>query len=162
MISKRFDKSIESDEYYRFSKLSKEKKKIERISERKILDLGIGDPNTYPPINVREEIKNSIDDSESHGYSDNGILELRYKISNYLGVDYKCVTHTMGTKEALSILGLMYIDKNDYIITTNPGYNILSNMCKWLGGKVYNLPLKEELNYEIDLDRITKSILRKS
>lgn len=162
MISKRFDKSIDGDEYYRFSKLSKEKKKVERISERKILDLGIGDPNTYPPISVIEEIKNSMDDSEVHGYSDNGILEFRYKVSNYLGVDYKCVTHTMGIKEALCILGLIFIDKNDYIIITNPGYNILSNMCKWLGGKVYYLPLKEELNYEVDFDKIPRSILRKT
>ena len=162
MISKRFDKSIEGDEYYRFSKLTKEKKKVERISERKILDLGVGDPNTYPPINVIEEIKKSMDDSDSHGYSDNGILEFRYKVSNYLGVSYKCVTHTMGTKEALCILGLMYIDKNDYILTTNPGYTVLANMCKWLGGRVYNIPLKEENNYEINFNKIPKRILKKT
>lgn len=162
MISKRFDKSIESDEYYRFSKLTKEKNKIAKLSERKILDLGIGDPNTYPPSSVIEEIKRSMNEHDSHGYSDNGIIEFRYKISNYLGVNYKCVTHTMGTKEALCILALMFIDKNDYIVSTNPGYNVLSNMSKWLGGKVYHLPLKEELNYEIDLDKIPKKILRKT
>ena len=56
-IAKRFDKTIESDEYYRFSKLNNEKKKVEKISEEKILDLGIGDPNDYTPISVIEEIK---------------------------------------------------------------------------------------------------------
>lgn len=161
-ISKRFDKNIDSDEYYRFSKLSKEKKKVEKISENRILDLGIGDPNNYPPQIVIEEIKRSIDEENSHGYSDNGIIEFRYKVSNYLGVSYKCVNHTMGIKEALCILALMFIDKNDYLLITNPGYNVLENMTRWLGGKIYHLPLKEENNFEIDLDHIPKSILRKT
>ena len=161
MIAKRFDKSIEEDEYYRFSKLTKEKNKIAKISERKILDLGIGDPSTFPPYEVLEEIKKSMNIEESHGYSDNGIIDFRYKVANHIGVDYKCINHTMGTKEALCIIALMYINKNDYLITLNPGYNVLSNMCKWLNGKVYNLALKEENNYEVDFN-IPKNILKKT
>ena len=161
-LANRFDKSIETDEYYRFSRLNKEKNKVAKISKEKILDLGIGDPNDYPPRKVIDEIKESIELDSSHGYSDNGIIEFRYKISNYLGVSYKCVNHTMGTKEALCILALMFISKNDYIITTTPGYNILENMSKWLGGKTYYLPLLEETNYEINLDKIPKSILRRT
>ena len=106
-LAKRFDKSIETDEYYRFSKLTKEKNKIAKLSKEKILDLGVGDPNDFPSTSVISEIKRSLDDSESHGYSDNGIIEFRYKVSNYLGVNYNCVNHTMGTKEALCILGLL-------------------------------------------------------
>ena len=124
MIAKRFDKSIEEDEYYRFSKLTKEKNKIAKVSERKILDLGIGDPSTFPPYEVLEEIKKSMNIEESHGYSDNGIIDFRYKVANHIGVDYKCINHTMGTKEALCIIALMYINKNDYLITLNPGYNL--------------------------------------
>lgn len=161
-LSNRFDESILTDEYYRFSRLNKEKNKIKKISERKMLDLGIGDPNTSPSLEIINEIKNAMDEDDTHGYSDNGIIEFRYKVSNYLGVNYEKVTHTMGTKEALCILALMFIDKNDYIITTCPGYNILANMCKWLNGKVYYLPLKEENNFEVDFNEIPKSILRRT
>lgn len=161
-LSNRFDKSILTDEYYRFSKLTKEKNKIKKISERNILDLGVGDPNTTPSLEIINEIKKAMDKENTHGYSDNGIIEFRYKVSNYLGVNYEKVTHTMGTKEALCILGLMFIDKNDYLITTSPGYNILANMCKWLKGKVFYLPLREENNFEINFNEIPKSILRKT
>lgn len=161
-IAKRFDKSIETDEYYRFSKLTKEKNKISKISDEKILDLGIGDPNDFPPRKVIDEIKNSIENNDVHGYSDNGIIDFRYKVSNYLGVSYKCINHTMGTKEALCILALMFISKNDYIITTTPGYNVLENMSKWLGGKSYQLLLRDKDNYEINFETIPKSILRKT
>ena len=161
-LAKRFGKEIETDEYYRFSKLSKEKEKVSKLNKERILDLGIGDPNTFPPRSVIEEIKKSIDLDNVHGYSDNGIVEFRYKVSNYLGVSYNQVNHTMGTKEALCILGLMFISKNDYIITTKPCYNILDNMNKWLGGRTYYLPLLKEKNYEVDLDNIPKYVLKRT
>ena len=161
-ISKRFNKNIDTDEYYRFSKLTNEKNKIKKISERKILDLGIGDPNTFPPIEVINEIKNKMDQDDTHCYSDNGIIEFRYKISNHLGVNYEKVTHTMGIKEALCILSLIFVDKDDYIIMSNPSYNIIANMSKWLKGKIYYLPLKEENDFEINFDDIPKYILKRT
>ena len=111
MYSKRFNVDLENEEFYRFSKLSKEKEKVSKLSKEKILDLGIGDPSTFPPLNVINEIKDSMDNTNYQGYSDNGILDFRYKVSNYLGVPYKCVTHTIGTKSALNILAFMYLDK---------------------------------------------------
>ena len=45
---------------------------------------------------------------------------------------------------------------------SNPGYNVIGNMSKWLKGKIYYLPLKEENNYEIDFNNIPKSVLRKT
>ena len=59
-LSNRFDKSILTDEYYRFSKLTKEKNKIKKISERNILDLGVGDPNTTPSLEIINEIKKKV------------------------------------------------------------------------------------------------------
>ena len=160
--AKRFDKDIECDEYYRFSKLTNEKNKIEKISHKKILDLGVGDPNTCPPNKVIDEVICKIKDDNTHGYSDNGLLEFRYKVSNYLGVEYNKVTHTMGTKEALCILALLYLNPNDYLLITNPGYHVIANMAKWLNTKVYYLPLKEENNFELDLDKIPKYIYRRT
>ena len=162
MYSNRFNKNIETDDFYRFSKLSKEKEKVRKMSNEKILDLGIGDPSTLAPLNVREEIKESIDNDNYQGYSDNGIIEFRYKVSNFIGVSYKNVTHTMGTKSALCLLGFLYLDKGDYVITTSPGYGVLPNIARWLKAKVYNLDLKEENNYDIDFKSIPKSILRRT
>ncbi len=161
-LAKRFNKRVFSDEYYRFSKLNKEKEKTAKLIERKILDLGIGDPNTSPSQKVKEELIAALDNDENHGYSDNGLLEFRYAVSNYLGIDYKCLTHTMGIKSALVILALMFIDKNDYLIISSPAYAVLENMCKWLKGRVYHLPLKEENDFEIEFKKIPKSVLRKT
>ena len=162
MYSNRFNKNIETDDFYRFSKLSKEKEKVRKMSNEKILDLGIGDPSSLAPLNVREEIKESIDNDNYQGYSDNGIIEFRYKVSNFIGVSYKNVTHTMGTKSALCLLGFLYLDKGDYVITTSPGYGVLPNIARWLKAKVYNLDLKEENNYDIDFKSIPKSILKRT
>ena len=162
MYSKRFNVDLENDEFYRFSKLSKEKEKVSKLSKEKILDLGIGDPSTFPPLNVINEIKESMNNIDYQGYSDNGILDFRYKVSNHLGVPYKCVTHTIGTKSALNILAFMYLDKNDYVITTCPGYGVLPNIAKWLKANVYNLYLKEENDYEIDFNSIPKSVLKRT
>ena len=38
MYSNRFNKNIETDDFYRFSKLSKEKEKVRKMSNEKILD----------------------------------------------------------------------------------------------------------------------------
>ena len=47
-------------------------------------------------------------------------------------------------------------------LVTVPGYGVLANMTKWLGGEVYNLPLLESNNYLPDLENIPEDILNRA
>ena len=49
------------------------------------------------------------------------------------------------------ILSLAFINKDDYIITTSPVENNITNMGKWLEGKVYEYKINKFNRYLIDL-----------
>ena len=68
------------------------------------------------------------------------------------------ITHVMGAKSALTIIPIALINENDIVITTSPGYQVLSNMSCWLKAKIYSIPLLEENNYLPDLDSIDEQI----
>ncbi len=45
---------------------------------------------------------------------------------------------------------------------TVPGYPVMGTMTEWLGGEVYNMPLKEENDYLPDLKAIPKDIAKRA
>lgn len=84
------------------------------------------------------------------------------RVEQFVDVDYKSeISISNGVKEILNILPLAFINKDDYIITTIPGCDILANMGKWCDGKVHEYKLNKFNNYLIDFEDIDEKILKK-
>lgn len=152
---------------YRFTKIKKAKEEALR-NGYDVIDFGIGEPDKKANDLVIDSLYNEAKKWENREYADNGCLEFNKACAGYLrvehnvDVDYKSeVMHCMGIKEALNILPLAFINKDDYIITTSPGYSVMSNMGKWLGCNVYEYKLNRFNKYLIDFDDIDENILKK-
>ena len=158
---------LNNSNIYRFTKIKKAKN--EAISKGyDVLDFGIGEPDKKADDKIIDSLYEEAKKWENREYADNGCLEFNKACSGYLrvehniDVDYKSeVLHCMGIKEALNILPLAFINKDDYIITTSPGYNVMANMGKWLDCKVYEYKLNKFNQYLIDFADIDENILKK-
>ena len=151
--------------YYKFEKFNKLKKQYILENENELLDFGIGESDFMPYHEILDEFSKQIYVNGNQKYSDNGIEIFKDAARQHLKETYKLKTndleinHVIGAKSALCIIPIAFISENDYVITTTPGYQVLSNMSKWLKAKIYEIPLLEENNYLPDLDKIDENIL---
>jgi aspartate/methionine/tyrosine aminotransferase len=66
----------------------------------------------------------------------------------------KLIVHGIGSKGILSVLPFAFVNPGDVVLMTTPGYPVFGTHTKYLGGKVVNLPLKEENGFLPDLDAL--------
>ena len=152
---------------YRFSKIKKAKEEAIK-NGNDVLDFGIGEPDKKADDLIIESLYEEARKWENREYADNGCLDFNKACAAYLrveqavDVDYKSeVMHCIGIKEALNILPLAFINEEDYIITTSPGYTVMSNMGKWLNCKIYEYKLNKYNTYLIDFEDIDETVLKK-
>lgn len=151
---------------YRFTKIKKAKEEAIR-NGYEVIDFGIGEPDKKASDLIIDSLYEEAKKWENREYADNGCLEFNRACAGYLRVeqnvevDYKSeVMHCMGIKEALNILPLAFVNKDDYIITT-PGYSVMSNMGEWLDCNVYEYKLNKFNRYLIDFEDIDEKVLKK-
>ena len=157
-------------ELYKFAKIKKAKKEaMERNPDRKIIDLGVGEPDWPADQIIVERLREECSKPENRFYADNGLPEFQNTCLKYMrrvyGIDYlseKNVMHGIGSKPVLAMLPMCFINPGDVTLMTVPGYPVLGTYTKYLGGEVYNLPLLEENNFYPALDTIPDEILEKA
>ncbi|SHH25353.1 LL-diaminopimelate aminotransferase [Tepidibacter thalassicus] len=156
---------------YKFEKIKKEKEKIKKSYPNiPIIDLGVGEPDIPAHIEICKTLCSECTKPENRLYADNGIPEFQEAAANFLkklynikNLDpYKNIMHGIGSKSILAMLPLCFINPGDITLATVPGYPILSNYTKFLGGDVYNIPLYKENNFYPDFSKIPKDILKKT
>jgi LL-diaminopimelate aminotransferase len=156
---------------YKFEKI-KRAKRAARLEKPDValIDMGVGEPDEMAFPEVVQALQEAAADPANRGYADNGCQEFKEAAVKYMekvfgvkGLDPQTeVMHSMGSKAALSLLPLCFIDEGDYVLMTTPGYPIFGTHARYLGGKVHQLPLKAENNFLPDLDSIPKSVLKKA
>jgi len=162
-VSKRlFNLEIESA----FSILAKANKL--QSEGKDIINLGIGQPDFPTPNNILEAAKKAIVDGH-HGYTpSNGILPLREAVSEYIDNNYFTsinpdnILITPGGKPVIFFASLIFGEEGKEIIYPDPGFPIYRSMIKYSGAKPVPLVLKEEDNFEINLDRLENLITKKT
>lgn len=152
---------------YRFAKIKELKEK--KSKETKVIDFGIGEPDQMADMKVVERLYTEAKKNENRFYSDNGIDLFKAEVIRYMKEFYSVsnlsmneINHCIGAKSALAILPLLFINPGDVLLTTSPGYVVSSNMCKWLGGESYSLPLLAQNQFLPNYDVIPKEVLEKS
>jgi LL-diaminopimelate aminotransferase len=151
-----------STEIYKFEKIKRAKAKARQLHpELEILDFGVGEPDGIAPAPIRAALKIEVDKPSNRGYADNGIAEFKQAAADYMkkffGVELdpvREINHSIGTKPALAMLPLAFVNPGDVIFQTVPGYPVMATHTKYLGGEVVNIPLLEENGFLPDLSAI--------
>jgi LL-diaminopimelate aminotransferase len=157
-------------EIYKFEKIKRAKRAvIAEHPERTLLDFGIGENDDMADPLVREVAKKEIDKLENRGYADNGIAAFKESAATFMkkvfGVTLdpeKEVNHAIGSKPALAMIPAAFINPGDSTLMTVPGYPVAGTHTKYYGGKVHELPLREENGFYPDLDGIPEEVRQKA
>jgi LL-diaminopimelate aminotransferase len=135
-----------------------------------VISLGIGDPDTPPPLELRRAIGAHALRDELHVYPSNlGIAPLREAVAAHyrmrFGVELDPVTEVMpllGAKEGLAHLCLAQLDPGDVALVADPGYPVYYGGPALAGGEAVGLPLRDENGFLPDLDDIDEAMSRRA
>ncbi len=156
---------------YKFESIKKEKEIIKnKYPNTKIIDMGVGEPDLAADINICKILCEECSKLENRLYSDNGITEFQEAACDFLKKIYKLnnldpsanIMHGIGSKPILAMLPMCFVNPGDVVLTTVPGYPVLSTYSKFLGGEIYNLPLYKKNDFYPDFNSIPNYILKKS
>ena len=156
---------------YKFEKIKRAKQQAQlKHPQLPMIDLGVGEPDAMADEGVIKTLAQEAARWENRGYTDNGILPFQKAAAQYMQYVYGVkeldpeseICHAIGSKPALAMMAQCFINPKDAALMTVPGYPIMGTMTKWLGGEVYDLPLKKENQYLPDLKQIPKEIAKKA
>jgi LL-diaminopimelate aminotransferase len=160
-----------SDEIYKFEKIKRAKAEARAKNPGiELLDFGVGEPDQMAPAPIREALKKAVDDPANRGYADNGIAEFKAAAADYMKKFFGVadldpateINHSIGSKPALAILPLCFINPGDISLVTAPGYPILATHTRYLGGKVVTLPLLKQNGFYPDLTSIPDEVAERT
>ena len=156
-----------SNEIYKFEKIKRAKAAARAARPAvELLDFGVGEPDQIAPKPIRKALKQAVDDPANRGYADNGIRDFKVAAADYMakffgvtGLDPDTeICHSIGSKPALAMLPLCFINPGDVALVTVPGYPVLATHTRYLGGEVVKVPLKRENKFYPDLDAIDPAV----
>ena len=160
-----------SNEIYKFEKIKRAKAAARAAHpEVELLDFGVGEPDQIAPVAIRRALKKAVDDPANRGYADNGIRDFKVAAATYMATFFGVsdlnpdtdITHSIGSKPALAMLPLCFINPGDVALVTVPGYPVLATHTRYLGGEVVKVPLRKENGFYPDLDAIDPSVARRA
>jgi LL-diaminopimelate aminotransferase len=135
-----------------------------------VISLGIGDPDTPPPLDLREAIGELALRDDLHVYpSNHGIAPLREAVAEHyrtrFGVELDPETEVLpllGAKEGLAHLCLVQLDAGDVALVADPGYPVYYGGPAIAGGEAIGLPLRAENGFLPDLDAVGEAVSRRA
>jgi LL-diaminopimelate aminotransferase len=72
------------------------------------------------------------------------------------------IVHSIGSKPALAILPLCFINPGDVALVTVPGYPVLATHTRYLSGEVHGMPLLSENGFYPDLDAVPAAMAKRA
>jgi LL-diaminopimelate aminotransferase len=160
-----------SNAIYKFEKIKRAKKAAKEAKpDVDLIDMGVGEPDEMAFPVVVKALQDAAAQPENRGYADNGGDEFKAAAAQYMADVFGVkdidpateVVHSIGSKTALSMIPACFINPGDVVLMTVPGYPVLGTHAKYLGGEVYNMPLKEENNFLPELDAVPADVIAKA
>ncbi len=153
-------------------------KKIKPSGIRKLFDLaqgkeglisfGIGEPDFFTPIHIREAAKKALDEGYTRYTPNLGFPEFRDALAiklnqkNNISVSPEEVLVASGGTEALFFAFYTLINPGDEIIIPNPGFVTYESQVYFAGGTPVLFPLRGENNFHPDLEELKSYISPKT
>jgi len=165
----KFATRLNKIEEYAFSKLTKEITKVEKLSGRKVLNLGIGSPDIPPSQTYLDKIKQLYSDPKVHMYPGYGpqpqfikALQNWYKTRHNVSLEDNEIFTINGSKDAVSHIPLAFLDANDEVLIPDPGYTGYATPVKMLDAIPITYNLTEDNNFKIDLNELQNKVSTKT
>ena len=161
-------KRTESVREYYFSMKLKEiaRMNAERlaIGDEPVINLGIGSPDGMPPAEATDVLCESARQPGNHAYQSYiGLPELRSAFAGWYarwyGVELDPATEIqplVGSKEAILLISLAFLDKGDKVLVPDPGYPTYSSASKLVEADIVTYDLCEENGWWPDFDALEK------
>lgn len=155
---------------YKFEKIKRAKAAAKEAKpDVALIDMGVGEPDEMAFPVVVKTLQEEAAKPENRGYADNGGQEFKEAVARYMEKIFNVsldanteIIHSIGSKTALSLIPACFINPDDYVLMTTPGYPVFGTHSKYYGGQVYNLELTEERNFLPDLNSIPADVLAKA
>jgi len=129
-----------------------------------IVHLEIGEPDFDTPSNIIHAATDALEHGWTHYGPSAGLPDLRQTIADYVSqtrrvkVTPEEVVVVPGGKPIIFYSILALIDVGDEVIYPNPGFPIYESMINFVGGKPVPIPLREELQFRLDVDQLKRLI----
>ncbi len=161
-------KRTESVREYYFSRKLKEiasmNLKRKEAGEEPVINLGIGSPDGMPPMPAVDALCEAARRTDSHAYQSYvGLPELRQAFAawyaRWYGVELDPVSEIqplIGSKEAILLISLAFLDKGDKVLVPDPGYPTYSSASKLVEAEILTYDLVEEKGWQPDFDALEK------
>jgi len=165
LITKRLEKFAE----YPFLQLAKKVKETEKVSNKKILDLGAGIPDIKPSQVYIDKLIKYIKEDTAHYYPSqiaipefSKALILWYQKRFNVVLDSSEILPLLGAKDGISHLPLALLDEGDECLIPNPGYPAFESSVLIAGG----VPIYYNINFTdsnlIDFIELEKRVSKKT
>ena len=131
---------------------------------RSVIHLEIGEPDFDTPANVREAAKRALDDGWTHYGPPLGLPALREAIAadatarKGFAASPDRVVVTPGAKPIMFYAIESLVEPGVEVIFPDPGFPIYESMTRFCGGTPVRLPIRQELDFRIDLDELERLI----
>lgn len=157
-------------EIYKFEKIKRAKRKARAdFPDRSLVDFGIGENDSMADESIRLRLTEEANKPENRGYMDNGPAAFKEAAARFMQRNFGVqldpatqVNHCIGSKPALAMLPLCFIDPGDVTLMTVPGYPVAGTYTRYCGGSVFKLPLLAENDFLPDLDAVPPDVLAKT
>jgi LL-diaminopimelate aminotransferase len=165
----KFSRRVIDTPPYLFHLIDEKRKAVEQKGVD-VVSLGIGDPDRPTPDFVLELMEEEIRDPRNHTYpSYKGEPDFRRMVADWFEQRFgvrldpaKEIMASIGSKDAVSHLPLVFLDPGDCGIITDPGYPVYQAAIGFAGAEVARIPLLEERNFLPDLDAIDPELAYKA
>ena len=159
-------KRTESVQEYYFSRKLKEiaAMNAERMAkgEETVINLGIGSPDGMPPVEAVEALCDAAVQPGNHAYQSYvGLPELRQAFADWYGRWYGVeldprseIQPLVGSKEAILLISLAFLDKGDKVLVPDPGYPTYSSASKLVEAEILTYDLCEDKGWWPDFEAL--------
>ncbi len=149
-------KRTESVQEYYFSRKLKEiaSMNAERAAAGidPVINLGIGSPDGMPPMPAIDALCGGARQPGNHAYQSYvGLPELRQAFADWYAKWYKVeldpareIQPLVGSKEAILLISMAFLDKGDRVLVPDPGYPTYSSASKLVEAEIIPYDLREE------------------
>lgn len=134
------------------------------VGREPVINLGIGSPDGMPPLAAVEALCEGAGQHGNHAYQSYvGLPELRQAFadwySRWYGVELDPKTEIqplVGSKEAILLVSLAFLDKGDKVLVPDPGYPTYSSASRLVEAEILTYDLCRENGWQPDFDALER------
>ncbi|MFH1283690.1 MAG: LL-diaminopimelate aminotransferase [bacterium] len=154
---------------YLFAEIDRKKFEAQQQG-RKIISLGVGDPDMPTPERIVKAGQEALKNPSNHHYPFGiGLTSFRETVAKWMRARFNIqldldreIIPLIGSKEGLAHLLLAFVDTDDVVLVPEPGYPLYYHASIFADAKPYYMPLLKENGFMPDLEAIPKNVLNKA